>query len=191
MTLKAFFLTVRIFVPTSQVFWPPKDATYMGQNLFCKLFQKEGLFNFWEYKSFRPKVRVFLLKWWPILCQCSLYSLVSCWQLFFLKLLLPVVRPAGVIEFFGLLCQPVWVRVMLGAVLHMHLDNVEFSSSCLGFKHSSLLPVQTKYCTSLIYSNQFFLRCSATGLWGSTNLMLGNGNVLSDLQWSEMLSELT
>lgn len=39
-----------------------------------------------------------------------------------------------------------------------------------------------------MYSNQFFFfsRFSATGLWGSTDSMLGNGSVLSDLQWREM-----
>lgn len=31
---------------SSQVFWPTKDATYMGQNPFCKLFKKRGLVSF-------------------------------------------------------------------------------------------------------------------------------------------------
>lgn len=80
---------------------------------------------------------------------------MSCQELFF-KLLLPVVRLAGEIELFDLLCQnsesgwyyrlfctPTWVIL-------------EFGSSCFGFKHSNLLPVQTR--STVAYSNNFFFK---------------------------------
>lgn len=142
---------------SSQVFWPAKDPAYVGQHLFRNSFKRgEGLFNIWEYKSCRPKVRDFPL-WWPV--SVSVVCIVWCPvdRFSFKRFLLPVVRPASIINIlaccvnhfelgwcWGLFCTPTWI--MLG-----------FSSSCLGFKHSSELPCSKQgLCKLNILKPNFF-----------------------------------
>lgn len=144
--LEAFFLIVKIFIPL-YLAYPPKFSGLQrillikGQSLLPKLFQKDGLFIIWEYKSFRSKVRDFSLKWWPV--SVDVVYIVGCPVDWFSFKSYPflVVRPASIINFLAccvnhfelgwccrLFCTPTWVML-------------DFGSSCSAFKHSSALPV--------------------------------------------------